>query len=140
MPSALILFVIGSLCSIYNGDVEMSVNHLGNPFIYYITATSLTISIIYFMQELEKKSIHIIDFLLVFGRNSIVLLVTNNLIIETVRLIDYKIYGNLLIKLGLSGSLVFTLIILIIEWNLIKLANGPLGVLFGKINVVNNRG
>ena len=140
LPSALILFVIGSFCSIYNGDVEMSVNHLGNPFIYYFTATSLTTSIIYFMHVIENKSFEIIDFLMIFGRSSIVLLVTNNLIIETIRLIDFKICNNLLIKLGLFGSLLFTLIILIIEWNLIKFANGPLGVLFGKINVVNNRG
>ena len=118
----------------------MSVNHLGNPFIYYFTATSLTTSIIYFMHVIENKSFEIIDFLMIFGRSSIVLLVTNNLIIETIRLIDFKICNNLLIKLGLFGSLLFTLIILIIEWNLIKFANGPLGVLFGKINVVNNRG
>lgn len=132
LPFALILFIIGSLFSIYNGDVEMSVNHLGNPIIYYFTASSITISILFFMHKLENKSLKIMDILTIFGKNSIVLLVTNNLIIEMLRLIDYKILGNLFMKSRICGSATLTLLILIIEWYIIKLANGPARVLFGK--------
>ena len=90
----------------------MSVNHLGNPIIYYFTASSITISILFFMHKLENKSLKIMDILTIFGKNSIVLLVTNNLIIEMLRLIDYKILGNLFMKSRICGSATLTLLIL----------------------------
>ena len=68
-----------------------------------------------------------------YGKNTIVLLVTNNLLIEMIRLIDYKITGNILIRLGIFGSILFTVGLLIIEWWFIKVANGPLGFLFGRM-------
>ena len=67
------------------------------------------------------------------GRNTIVILCTNNLIIELIRLIDHKIANDSLLSLGLLGCLVFTMLIIAIEIPLIKsVMNTKLSILFGK--------
>ena len=74
-----------------------------------------------------------VDVLSFWGRNTIVILCTNNLIIELIRLIDHKIANDSLLSLGLLGCLVFTMLIIAIEIPLIKsVMNTKLSILFGK--------
>ena len=67
-----------------------------------------------------------------FGQNTIVILCTNNLLIETIRLADHKLTGDFLLKTGLAGSLLFTALLILIEIPVIKLASGPFAPMFGK--------
>ena len=74
-----------------------------------------------------------VDVLSFWGRNTIVILCTNNLIIELIRLIDHKIANDSLLSLGLLGCLVFTMLIIAIEIPLIKsVMNTKLSILFAK--------
>ena len=76
---------------------------------------------------------HINHCLSFFGQNSIVILCTNNLIIEVCRLLDYKIFGNILISWGLYGNIIFTIILIAIEIPIIILTKKTkLSILFGK--------
>ena len=61
------------------------------------------------------------------------ILCTNNLLIETVRLLDYKVTGDFLLRSGLAGSVFFTLLLIGMECGLIRLFSGKLSVLVGKM-------
>lgn len=127
------VFLIGfSGLALINGPVEMSVGSIGNSYIYFWCATVISVSIMAILKEIEKKKDKLLFIIEKYGRNTIVILVTNNLLIEIERLIDYKITDNLLIRMGMLGSIIFTLVLLIIEWEVIKLANNSFSVVFGK--------
>lgn len=64
---------------------------------------------------IEDKKWTILKYIEEYGKNTIVLLVTSNLIIEIVRLFDYKLFGNILIKFGTIGSIIFTAFLIIVE-------------------------
>lgn len=68
-----------------------------------------------------------------FGKDSIVILLTNNLLIEVIRLLDYKIAGDWLLKMGMVGSLIMTLVLGIMESCMIILSRKRgIRILFGK--------
>lgn len=127
-----ILLIGSSGFALINGPVEMSVGRIGNSYIYFGCAAITSVSIMTILKKIEKEKDKLLIIIEKYGRNTIVLLVTNNLFIEIGRLIDYKIAGNLLIRMGIFGSIIFTLVLLIIEWNVIKLANDSFSVVFGK--------
>lgn len=128
----IILFLLGLDLAFLNGPVEMTVGSLGNPVLFLICAMITSLCVVRLSKRLEKKSAAIIDGIIYYGKNSMILLVTNNLIIECIRLLDFKLTGNLLFKSGFIGSVIFTVMILLIEWVIIKHSNGRLSVLFGK--------
>lgn len=130
--TVLFLFV-GIICSQMNGEVEMSATRIGNPAIYFSCAILTSISIMRLFKIIENKKWTILKYIEEYGKNTIVLLVTNNLIIETVRLFDYKLFGNILIKLGTIGSIIFTAFLIIVEWLIIKISKGPFVPVFGRI-------
>ena len=73
---------------------------------------------------LKSKSSH--------GKYSIVVLVTNNIIIEILRLIDHKITADFFIRNGNIGYLLFALILILLEYLVILTAKERMGILFGK--------
>ena len=130
---SILFLIIGCILAELNGPVEMVVSNIGNIWLYFSSATFTSIAILSFFKRIESKKNIFINFFEVYGRSTIVLLVTNNLIIEIIRLLDYKFLGNCLIQLGLSGSLILTIIILFIEWWIIKMSRGRFGFVFGYI-------
>lgn len=137
-----VIFISGFLLAQVNGSVEIAPNNIGNPILYLLSATLTSIAIMNLFENLkcehnkdQKRTliVKILDVLDVYGKNSIVLLCTNNLLIEIIRLLDYKIFGNSLISLGTTGSVLFTIILLVIEWFVIKLAKGPFSLFFGHL-------
>ena len=128
-----ILVFLGEILAQKNGSVEMSAGNIGNPIIYFAGAMATSIAIMGIWKKFEKYRIRILDIIEEYGKNSIVLLCTNNILIESIRLFDYKITGNILLHLGMLGSVLFTIILLAIEWLIIKLAKGALAPLFGNI-------
>lgn len=76
---------------------------------------------------------HLNNMLSFFGKNSIVLLCTNNLLIESIRIVDYKVFGNVLLEWGIWGCFLLWLILLAMEIPLIMLVEKTrMSVLFGK--------
>lgn len=131
-----ILLIIGCYLAQMNGSVEMAASNIGNPAIYFPCATATSVAIMGLFKKAECKHIKVLDVIEVYGKNSIVLLCTNNLLIEIIRLFDYKITGNILISMGMAGCAIFTVILMAIEWKVIKLADGPLSLVFGRIKRV----
>lgn len=81
----------------------------------------------------SKENILILKVLELYEKNSIVILCTNNLLIEIIRLLDFKIMGNALISMGMSGSILLFIVLMLIEYPIIQLANGILAPIFGNI-------
>lgn len=128
-------FVLTSaLLAQVNGAVEMGVHHIGNPVLYFICATIMSVAVLGLFQRLEDRASKCLKILEIYGKNSMVLLCTNNILIEIIRLLDYKIANNALISIGMLGCIIFTLLLLLIEWYIIKLANGKFAFWFGKSN------
>lgn len=129
---SLILIICGFLLAQINGDVEMSASNIGNPIIYFLCVLITSIAIMSLFKKIENYKILSLNVLETYGKNSIVLLCTNNLLIEMIRLFDYKYTGNALINLGMIGSVIFTLILMLVEWWIIKFVNkGLFAPLFG---------
>lgn len=128
-----LFLLVGVICSQVNGEVEMSAMKIGNPAIYFPCAILTSIAIMRLFKINEDKKWKFLKYIEEYGKNTIVLLVTNNLIIETVRLFDYKLFGNILIKLGMIGSIIFTAFLIIVEWLIIKISKGPFAPIFGHI-------
>lgn len=127
---AIIIFIVASCLALYNGFSAIGSLSLNNPMLYYFNAICLTISVFFFFKICKAKILSIFSF---WGKNSIVLLCTNNLIIEVVRFLDYRFTDNFLLLHGLFGSVIFLFIIIVIEIPIIKLVeNTRLAILFGK--------
>ena len=132
--SIVILLIIGWILAQINGSVEMAIGHIGNPIIYFFTAIVTSVSIMGILKKMEsKENILILKILELYGKNSIVILCTNNLLIEIIRLLDFKIMGNALISMGMSGSILLFIVLMLIEYPIIQLANGILAPIFGNI-------
>lgn len=127
-----LLIVVGIPLAIYNGPIGLAVLRLNNGWIFLLTASINCIGIMLFFALLEKKGIQL-HFLEMFGKNSIVVLCTNNLFIETIRLLDSKITNNFLSNAGVLGSIIFTCILLVLEFAMIKISRiKKVSTLFGK--------
>lgn len=123
---AFALLIGGSIASYYNGFSAIGSLELNNPLVFFSAATAISVALLSLLRHTNNQA------LAYYGRNSIVLLCTNNLLIEIVRLADYKISGNFLLRHGLPGALLFTFMLLLIEIPIIYLSNHQLHTLFGK--------
>ena len=125
--------IIFSILAEINGFVGISALKLQNTLLFFINAIGLSISIIaiceYFVQ---KNNASQFELLKCFGENTIVVVCTNNLIIECVRLLDYKLFGNFLVNKGIVGSIIFSIMMIIIEYTLINISKSRFSILFGK--------
>ena len=133
------LLIMGYILARINGEVEMSAGNIGNPFLYFLCASVTSVAIMSLLKKNENNTSRMLDILGIYGKYSMIILCTNNLLIEIIRLCDYKITGNILISLGMFGCIMFTLILMVLEWLIIKFSEGKLGVLFGKLKTVNIR-
>jgi len=93
----------------------------------------ISVAIINIFNNFKNKHKLWITWLAFWGRNSIVILCTNNLLIEIIRLIDYKLSGNWLLNTGVVGAIIMTISIILIEWGMVILCRqNKLRILFGK--------
>lgn len=130
-----ILFLLASLSSLKNGFIGIGALELKHVGLFYMNATIISICLLSIFQSIVQMENTEKKILKEFGQKSIVVLCTNNLFIEIIRLLDYKITGNFLINHGMAGNIVFALIIISIEWFMIMISRSKVGVLFG----FNNR-
>lgn len=132
----LISFFFISVLALYNGFVGIGSLQLGNIYIFYAVASILSCIIILLFNAISKHvdfKNKLLTFLRLFGMNSIVVLVTNNLLIEVFRLIEYKFLDNFFLNNGVLGGILMTMILIIPEYFLIHLSTGKIGFLFGKV-------
>lgn len=124
---------IGSIFSEVNGFVGIGALRLNNPFLFFLNGFLISVAIINIFNNFKNKHKSWITWLAFWGRNSIVILCTNNLLIEIIRLIDYKLSGNWLLNTGVVGAIIMTISIILIEWGMVILCRqNKLRILFGK--------
>ena len=114
-----ILIIVFFFGAILNGFSSMQ--KINNAILFFINGIGSSFAIISLFQILENKIEPIKRYILFWGTNTLIVLCTNNLIIEIVRLIDWKLTNNILLYNGYVGHLIFFLIITIIEIPVIKL-------------------
>ena len=128
---AIIVLCVCSILALYNGFSGIGSLQLNNPVLFYLNAVGITWALFFFLNV--SKDTVVMKSLSFFGRNSIIILCTNNLIIEVFRLLDYRMCNNVLLSWGVGGAIVLTTIIIVIEIALIKLANSTnVKFVFGK--------
>lgn len=130
---SLFILILGSVLQYYNGIVEMYFFNIGdNAFLFYFCAMLISLSVISLFKNIENKTKSELRFLSYFGKNTIVVLCTNNLLIEILRLTDHFITKDILITLGYLGVAILFIILCVLEVLVIKISDTKLCILFGK--------
>lgn len=124
---AIILIIVCSILGLMGGFSAIGALEFPYYGLYLLLAACMSLSIMVVFSKLKSSNL-----LSTFGKYSIVILCTNNLIIEIIRLLDYKLTGAFMLSHGLYGALIFFVIMAVIEYLVIKLAQGPFGIVFGK--------
>ncbi|WP_287667770.1 acyltransferase family protein [Bacteroides sp.] len=131
MMWAIILLFCASLSACLNEFSSMFT--MNNPFFFFINAIGISIAIMAVCHNCEKRGDALrINFLSFWGANSIMVLCTNNILIETIRLLDYKITGNMLLNMGLLGGFLFFFLLIPIMWFVVFFMEKKMGFLFGR--------
>lgn len=128
---AIVLLLVSSIITMWSGFSAIGSLQFPHQSLYYFTAALMSLSIMALFGKAKDES-STLSLLKLFGQYSIVVLCTNNLLIEMIRLLDYKLTGNFLLNHGLFGSLLFFILIAVFEYNLIRLSQGRFGLIFGK--------
>lgn len=135
----IILMIITSIIfSKYNGFVGLGSFELNNIFLYFLFGIIGSTGVLFLIKKFDNKEIKILK---LYGINSIVILCTHNILLEIIRLLDYKISGNILLNMDMLGSIILSIIIMILEIPIIIMCNRYLYFLFGKskINNINKK-
>lgn len=123
----MLLFIISLVLIFRNGYVNLRLASYGNIFLFYIDCILMGLVLYIFSVKIVKNSSRFIRYITNIGRNSLIYLSFNQLLILLFRLILGDIYNNYLIKLIL---LIVILYILESINNFIE--NNNLKFLFGK--------
>ena len=118
--------------SVLNGSVDISDLELHNPILFFLSAFLLCTSILGIFNCIEKSVNTDLRFFRLWGENTIIVLCTNNLVIEIIRLADHFITYDFMIKSGILGNFLFFVIITVIELIIIKIFSNKLGFVFGR--------
>ena len=118
--------ILGAIISLLNGFAAIGSYEFGFVPFFYISAF-LTLQGCIGLCEIVPKS-QIVPF---FGKNSIVVLCTNNILIEILRLLDSKLNGNFFISHGILGNFLFAILLAIIELPIIIIGMKYFYFLFG---------
>lgn len=96
-----------------NGMVSLVSLDIKNPVLYTINGILGSFLLIQLSGILAKFCIY--DIIRFIGQNSLIILCTHMIIIEVLRLLDYKLFNNLLPKFGIFEGVVFGAIVLSIS-------------------------
>lgn len=129
----ILLFIsTGTIIGLLHDQVDMCTLQLNNILFYFLALTLINTGLISIFQKYENRWKTVLLHLSFWGANSIIVLCTHNILIEILRLIDYKLFDDRLKMLGFSGSLVLAAIVLLLEIPIIYLGNQKFYLLFGK--------
>lgn len=127
-----LLAVAGVVLAEINGPIGMAALDFKNGLLTVLNATITSIAILTIFAYFDKNVQHRLRFLIFTGKDSIVILCTNNLLIEIFRLLDYRLTGNVFLGLGIPGAFMFAAIIMVFEVLIIFLSHTRIKVIFGK--------
>lgn len=129
----LISLLLSSAIALYNGLVGIGALLFNNVILFFIIGTIISCTIIMLFKVInERINSKYLNILSIWGANSIVVLVTNNLLIEIFRLLEYKVFDNFFLENGIIGAFLMTAILIIPEYYLISISQSKIGILFGK--------
>ena len=128
----LILAAAGIVLAELNGPIGIAALEFQKGLLTVINAVVTSIAVLSVFAFIDRNKSPGLRFVLYAGRNSIVILCTNNILIEIIRLLDYKITDNVLLKLGISGSFILAAVIMLLEIPLMILSHTRLRILFGR--------
>lgn len=134
LPLLIILLFLGSILSQINGPVSIAQGNYGILYVYLIVALTISVAIIGIFRRLEEFGMYtsFVNFLAYFGKNTIVLLCSNNLLVELLHLLDHWLINDYFMSEGYLPRLVFLALLILAELPLIKCTHGKFGLLFGK--------
>ena len=108
----LLLFVLGLIGSFINGFASFAELHI--PSLYLFNGIVLSFAVIALSKILVSNNV-VSDFVLNFGRETLIVLCSNNLFIEIIRLIDYKLFNNILLNHGMLGNFMMFVLLVCVE-------------------------
>ena len=108
-----IVSLLGISCSLINGFASFAELH--SPVLFFLSGLALSVAIICILRKYEHSSLPVSKSLSFFGKETLFILCTNNLLIESVRLIDHKVSGDFLLNIGVLGNLLLFFIITLLE-------------------------
>jgi len=116
--------LLSSTLALHNGYCSMFNLDSQHTPLYFVDAILTSIAILSLLASLDRHLSHNMRLLNYFGQNTIIIVCTNNLVIETLRLADFKLSGNTLLHSGLAGSFVLFVLAAIIELAFIEIFKG----------------
>lgn len=118
---AIILFIFFSFCTLFNRGASM--NNMKIVPLYIINAVLINLSFISLVHFAGRKwgNNKVLTF---YGKNSLIVICTNNVVIESVRLLDHLIFGGILLSMGYLGVFIFFIIITLCEYPFLKIFGG----------------
>ena len=129
----IVCFALFSILGICNGFVSMNFEFGRIPMIFFVNTSVLSISICYIFKTISHCFPQIARSILpIYGQYSVVTLVTNNIIIGIIRLLDYKISGNFFLNNGYEGYFLFAIILILLEYPIILVEKGKQTYCLGK--------
>ena len=111
-------FFIHIYLSLQNQTVSLATLEFGNVFLYIINSVLGTYIVIQFCIVLKDNKLRL-SFLNTVGKNTIIVLGTSSILIEIVRLFDYKIFNNILIRLNIFEGIILCIIVMVVEYVII---------------------
>lgn len=106
----ILLIVTGAILSYLNGFAAIGIYQFGFVPAFYISAVLTLQGGVGLCSRVHH--LQVVPF---FGQNSIVVLCTNNVIIEILRLLDSKLGGNFFLSHGMLGNFLFAALLAAIE-------------------------
>lgn len=121
IKAAIFILLIGSISTTFNQGA--SVNDMKIVPLYFINALIICLSMITLVIYKDEKYGNN-KFVTFYGKNSLLIVCTNNLIIESLRLLDHLLLNDSLLQIGYLGIFIFFIIITVCEYPVLRLLEG----------------
>lgn len=109
----LVILFVSVGFSYLNGPVDMADRIFGNPILYLLNGLLGTWIMIQLCMKIEKYVLGVPwAFIKLWGEKSIIVLCTHGFVIQILRLLDFKIFNNILPSFGIIEGMVITIITL----------------------------
>ena len=117
------------MSSAINGQVSMVSLDFSNPILYVVNGVLGTY--ILYQVCLKVQNWKIVPAVVYFGKNTAIVLCTHMFVVEVIRLLDYKLFNNVLYRLGIFEGFVFGAMVLAVMGIVIYVVNRYAWYLFG---------
>lgn len=115
-----------------NGFVGIGALQLQNVLLFFVNGSISSLALLSIFEHFSERRTRTFTVLEYFGRNTIIVVCTNNLCIEIIRLLDHKLTGDILLKMDWMGSYIFFLILTVCEMCLIHVLSGRCTGILGR--------